>query len=60
MSAAPTTLPTAGPTADPTVKVARITPEAREALFLYFDKTRWPLNKRLPRGKLGKDLGAIA
>ena len=26
----------------------------------YFDKTRWPLNKRLPRGKLGKDLAAIA
>ena len=59
MSAAPSTLPTAG-TANPTEKAARITPEEREALFLYFDKTRWPLNKRLPRGNLGKDLAAIA
>ena len=61
MSAAPSTLPSAATgTANPTAKAARITPEARKALFLYFDKTRWPLNKRLPRGNLGKDLAAIA
>ena len=60
MSAAPTTFPTATPTVELTLKASRITPEARDALFLYFANTRWPLNKRLPRGKLGKDMVAIA
>ena len=53
------TLLTVAPTAEPTEKATRITREARDALFLYFANTRWPLNKRLPRGKLWKDLAII-
>ena len=50
--------PTAAVTAKATAK--RITKEAVAALLLFFTDARWPLNTPLPRGKLGKDLAAIA